>query len=63
MPDRIIFAYVLILLMALGAGVVIWRAIYYSERNVRRRARHARRERYHAQMQEKEAAGADDANV
>jgi hypothetical protein len=55
MPTRVLIAYVLIVLFAAGAVALIWRAIYYSERNVRRRARHARREKYHAQMQEQQS--------
>jgi len=55
MPTRVLVAYALIVLFAVGAGALVWRAIYYSERNVRRRARHARREKYHAQMQEQQS--------
>jgi hypothetical protein len=60
MPIRVLVAYLLILLMVAAAGGMIWRAIYYSERNVRRRARHARRARSQAQLHQDEATGADD---
>lgn len=60
MPTRVLVAYLLILVMAVGGGAVIWRAIYYSERNVRRRARHARRQRLHAQSEDNKSAARDD---
>jgi len=59
MPTRVLVAYVLIVLFAAGAAALVWRAIYYSERNVRRRARQARREKYHAQMQEQQSGEAN----
>lgn len=45
MATRTAIAYFLILLLIAGGGAMIWRMVYYSERNVRRRARRARRER------------------
>ena len=45
MSARLAIAYVLMFVMVVGVGGLLWRAIYFSERNVRRRSRRARRER------------------
>ena len=37
MPDRLIIAYILILLLSLGAAAAVWRLIYNSPRRKMRR--------------------------
>lgn len=56
MTSRLLIAYFLIVLLAGGLGILVWRAIYNSESNVRRRARRERRARKKAREE-----GADDA--
>jgi hypothetical protein len=41
---RVLVAYLLIAALLVCAGVLAWRAYYYSDRKVRHRARRARRE-------------------
>jgi hypothetical protein len=60
MPTRVLIAYVLIALLVAAAGVLAWRANYYSERNVRRRAREARRQRRRMESQAQDSAGGND---
>ena len=43
MPTRLLIAYLLIVLLVAGGGVLAWRAYHYSDRKVRHRARRARR--------------------
>ena len=46
MTTRHVIGYLLLLLLIAGVAFGIWRAIYNSEQNVRRRERRARREKY-----------------
>nr|WP_166174913.1 hypothetical protein [Altererythrobacter segetis] len=43
MATRLVIGYALLVLLVAGCGFAVWWAIYNSERNVRRRKRHARR--------------------
>lgn len=45
MPERLIIAYLLILLLAAGVGVAIWMAIYNSPRQKMKRHYRAKRHR------------------
>lgn len=59
MTTRHLIGYLLLLLLLAGIAVAVWRVIYNSEHNVRRRERRARRDRYRA-MQPQDAAAAED---
>ena len=48
MTTRHIIGYLLLLLLLAAIAFGVWRAVYNSERNVRRRERRARRERHKA---------------
>lgn len=50
MTTRHIIGYLLLLLLLATVGVALWRTVYKSERNIRRRERRARRERHRAQV-------------
>jgi len=47
MSTRHLIAWLLIVLLLAGGAAMIWRAVYNSERNVRRRARRQRRAKAH----------------
>ena len=63
MPTRVIIAYLLAVLLVVVGGSLLWRAVYFSDRAVRKRARRARREREKERSVQAEAtvaAPADD---
>ena len=60
MTTRHLIAYALIVLLLAGAAVAIWRTIYNSEHNVRRRERRARHERH---RRNDTGSPADDADI
>jgi hypothetical protein len=58
MMTRLVIGYALLVVLVAGCAFAIWWAIYNSERNVRRRKRHARRA--HRKSAEVRDGGASD---
>jgi uncharacterized protein HemX len=50
MQNRVLIAYLLFILLAVGLAFWAWWAVYNSETNVRRRERRQRKARYRAEM-------------
>jgi CHASE3 domain sensor protein len=61
MTTRLVLGYALLVLLVAGCASAIWWAIYNSERNVRRRKRHARRA-HRKSAEARDGAASDEAD-